>query len=127
MLNVDKESLESAPGFDKDNWPDMADPKSSKSIISCTVKLKLRPAQERILTRWLWHLTGVYNWIDADEPLLSLRIGEEETPSGYLERYHTITGSAHYLHRRNIRFLAEAGWDIERETPRFALGTTLAW
>jgi sporulation protein YlmC with PRC-barrel domain len=26
LLNVDKERLETAPGFDKDNWPDMADP-----------------------------------------------------------------------------------------------------
>lgn len=25
-LNVTKERLEGAPGFDKDNWPDMADP-----------------------------------------------------------------------------------------------------
>ena len=25
VLNVDKDRLESAPGFDKDNWPDMAD------------------------------------------------------------------------------------------------------
>jgi sporulation protein YlmC with PRC-barrel domain len=27
ILNVDKRVLESATGFDKDNWPDMADPK----------------------------------------------------------------------------------------------------
>jgi hypothetical protein len=26
ILNVDKERLKSAPGFDKDHWPDMADP-----------------------------------------------------------------------------------------------------
>ena len=26
VLNVSKERLESAPGFDADNWPDMADP-----------------------------------------------------------------------------------------------------
>ena len=26
ILDVDKQTLESAPGFDKDNWPDMADP-----------------------------------------------------------------------------------------------------
>lgn len=26
VLNVDKERLESAPGFDPDRWPDMADP-----------------------------------------------------------------------------------------------------
>jgi len=25
ILNVDKEQLKNAPGFDKDNWPDMAD------------------------------------------------------------------------------------------------------
>jgi sporulation protein YlmC with PRC-barrel domain len=25
ILNVDKQKLEQAPGFDKDNWPDMAD------------------------------------------------------------------------------------------------------
>ncbi len=25
ILNVDKQTLENAPGFDKDNWPDMAD------------------------------------------------------------------------------------------------------
>src|SRR5438105_9704065 len=26
ILNVDKQTLDNAPGFDKDNWPDMADP-----------------------------------------------------------------------------------------------------
>jgi len=40
----------------------MAAPKSSKSIIQVQVKLQLRPAQERLLVRWLWHLTGVFNW-----------------------------------------------------------------
>lgn len=31
-------------------------------FVSCALKLRLRPAQERMLNRWLWHLTGVYNW-----------------------------------------------------------------
>lgn len=31
-------------------------------MIQVQLKLQLRPAQERMLTRWLWHLTGVYNW-----------------------------------------------------------------
>ncbi len=31
-------------------------------MIQCQVKLKLRPAQERQLERWLWNLTGVWNW-----------------------------------------------------------------
>ena len=32
ILNVDKEQLESAPGFDKDNWPDMADPQWGSQV-----------------------------------------------------------------------------------------------
>lgn len=31
-------------------------------MIQCQLKLILRPTQERLLSRWLWHLTGVYNW-----------------------------------------------------------------
>lgn len=33
-LNVSKERLESAPGFDADNWPDMADPTWATGIHS---------------------------------------------------------------------------------------------
>jgi hypothetical protein len=33
-LNVDKEHLGSAPGFDKDDWPDMADPAWQNSVHS---------------------------------------------------------------------------------------------
>jgi sporulation protein YlmC with PRC-barrel domain len=32
ILDVDKQTLENAPGFDKDNWPDMADPSFAASI-----------------------------------------------------------------------------------------------
>ena len=34
ILDVAKETLERAPGFDKDNWPDMADPSWSAQIHS---------------------------------------------------------------------------------------------
>ena len=34
MLDVDKSVLENAPGFDKDNWPDMADPSWGTQIHS---------------------------------------------------------------------------------------------
>ena|SRR5690242_144744 len=34
VLNVDKNTLESAPGFDKDNWPDMADPQWGSQVYS---------------------------------------------------------------------------------------------
>ncbi|RJR52974.1 MAG: PRC-barrel domain containing protein [Desulfobacteraceae bacterium] len=32
ILNVDKQFLENAPGFDKDNWPDMADPQFKSRV-----------------------------------------------------------------------------------------------
>lgn len=32
VLNVNKERLDDAPGFDKDQWPDMADPEWAKEI-----------------------------------------------------------------------------------------------
>ncbi len=32
VLDLDKEKLERAPGFDKDRWPDMADPTWSSEI-----------------------------------------------------------------------------------------------
>lgn len=31
-------------------------------MIQVQVKLRLRPAQERLLERWLWRLTSVFNW-----------------------------------------------------------------
>jgi len=34
LLDVEKERLESAPGFDKDNWPDMADTSWSDQVHS---------------------------------------------------------------------------------------------
>ncbi len=32
ILDIDKEKLENAPGFNKDHWPDMADPLFGKEI-----------------------------------------------------------------------------------------------
>jgi len=34
IFNVTKEKLKNAPGFDKDNWPDMADPEWATNIYS---------------------------------------------------------------------------------------------
>ena len=32
ILDVDKQRLENAPGFDKDNWPSMADPRWAQQV-----------------------------------------------------------------------------------------------
>ena len=34
LVNVSKEALDAAPGFDKDNWPDFSDPTYTRSIDS---------------------------------------------------------------------------------------------
>lgn len=34
ILDIDKQRLENAPGFDKDNWPDMADETWAKNVHS---------------------------------------------------------------------------------------------
>ena len=36
ILDIDKGRLEGAPGFDKDNWPDMADPSWRSQITATT-------------------------------------------------------------------------------------------
>jgi len=55
ILDVEKSKLESAPGFDKDNWPDMADQSWGREIYSYYGR---RP---------YWETAG----IDTEEPLRS--------------------------------------------------------
>jgi hypothetical protein len=74
-----------------------------------------------------WFFAGLYNYIDANRPVVSLRLGEQETDVGYLERYHTASLGAHYLLKRNVRLLGEAGWDFELDHARFVTGFTLAF
>ena len=71
--------------------------------------------------------TALYNWIDADQPVVSLRVGEQNEGDGYLTRYQTAFGGIHYVFRRNVRLMGEAGWDFERESMRFVFGSTLAF
>jgi hypothetical protein len=74
-----------------------------------------------------WFVTGLYNRVSADRPLLSLRIGEQVTAQSFLQRYHSLAGGAHYLLHRNVRLMGEAGWDMETERGRFTVGAVLAW
>ena len=74
-----------------------------------------------------WFFAGLYNYIDANRPVVSLRLGEQDTEPGYVERYHTASLGAFYLLKRNVRLLGEAGWDFELERARFVTGFTLAF
>jgi hypothetical protein len=72
-------------------------------------------------------ITGLYNWIDADLPVVSLRLGEQDSPVPYLSTYHTASGGLHYLYKRNVRLMGELGWDFEREQARIVLGSVVAF
>lgn len=72
-------------------------------------------------------VTGLYNWVDADTPVVSLRLGEQNTPPGYLDQYRTASTALHYLYRRNVRILGEASWDFERELGRFIAGIVVGF
>lgn len=74
-----------------------------------------------------WYITGLYNWIDADAPVVSLRLGEEATAPGYLSAYRTASLGLHYILRRNVRLLGEGGWDFESDQARLVTGFSLAF
>lgn len=70
--------------------------------------------------------TGLYNLVEADRPVVSLRLSEGAGPVD-VARYETASAGVHYLYRRNIRMLGEVGWDLEREQARFILGSMVAF
>lgn len=74
-----------------------------------------------------WTVTGLVNWIDADRPVVSLRLGEQARSPGYLQRYVSAGAGLHYLVRRNLRLLVELGWDFEVDQARLVSGFSTAF
>ena len=72
-------------------------------------------------------VNALYNWIDADAPVVSLRLGEQATAPGFLSKYRTANLGLHYLLRRNVRLMTEAGWDFDRDQARLIAGTMVAF
>lgn len=69
----------------------------------------------------LW-FTGLFNWLEADETVMSLRIGEQTGDPGFLRRYREGTLGATYLLRRNVRLLGEVAWIFDEDTPLVTTG-----
>lgn len=74
-----------------------------------------------------WFVTGLMNYVNADAPVVSLRLGEQGDAVPYLSAFRTGTVGLHYLMRRNVRLMSEASWDFERESARLISGFTLAF
>ena len=71
--------------------------------------------------------TGLYNWVEADGPVVSLRLGEQATAPGYISNYTTMSAGVHYLYRRNARFIGEGIWDSRLEQLRLVTGIVVGF
>lgn len=65
-----------------------------------------------------WFFTALYNHVDADRPLFSIRQGEE----GLLEQYRATALGANYMMARNLRLTSELQYDLELESFRWVAG-----
>lgn len=74
-----------------------------------------------------WYVSALGNYVEADQPVVSLRLGEQLDPPGLLQTYRTGSLGLHYLLRRNVRLLGEGMWDFEREQARLVTGFTHAF
>jgi len=74
-----------------------------------------------------WYGTALFNWIEADRPVISLRLGEQAEDDPYLARYRMATAGLHYVLRRNARLTGEVGWDVDRERARVVGGVMVAF
>jgi hypothetical protein len=72
-------------------------------------------------------VTGLYNWVSSDAPVVSLRLGEQSTPPGFIRDYRTASTALHYVYRRNVRMLGEMIWDLEQKRGRFLMGLVTAF
>lgn len=70
-----------------------------------------------------WFLTGLYNRVWADDPIFTVRQGEDTL----LDRYETAAVGATWLLARNVRILGETQWDFEQERARITLGVVSAF
>ena len=74
-----------------------------------------------------WHFTALGNYIEADRPVVSLRLGEQNTAPGFLNQYRTAGVAMHYLLRRNVRLLGETSWDFNRDQARLITGFSVGF
>ena len=77
----------------------------------------VRPAGKR------WYGYGLYNYIEASEPVLNVKMG---VPVG-VDEYESIAVGGGYLVYRNFRLYGEYGYDFRNELNRLTAGFTTAF
>jgi hypothetical protein len=74
-----------------------------------------------------WFVAGLFNWIEADREVVSLRLGEQQDSPPFLRHYRTSSLGVHYLLRRNARMTGEAMWDVDHRRARLVGGLMVAF
>jgi hypothetical protein len=70
-----------------------------------------------------WHVSALWNWIEASDPVVSLRL----TDQVFIKRYNVLSLNGSYLVWRNVRFVGEIAGDFERDQARITLGVVTAF
>ena len=65
-----------------------------------------------------WFFTGLYNFVEADAPVFTVRQGE----TGFLDSYRTAALGSNYLLARNLRLTGEVQYDVDRDSYRLVTG-----
>lgn len=65
-----------------------------------------------------WFFTALYNHVEADQALFSVRQGEDQL----LDSYRAAALGANFMMARNLRLTSELQYDVEREGMRFVAG-----
>jgi len=70
-----------------------------------------------------WFFTALYNHVEADDPIFTVRQGED----GLLDRYRSVALGANYLLARNMRMTGEVQRDLELDRTRLVVGFMTAF
>lgn len=74
-----------------------------------------------------WTLSALYNWVDSDQDIVTLRVGEGTPSDPFISTYSFGALGANWLFWRNLRLTGELGWEFENEYARLALGFVAAF
>jgi len=70
-----------------------------------------------------WFFTGLYNFVQSDSPVFTVRQGE----AGFLDSYQSVALGGNYMAARNLRLTGEVQYDLDLESYRFILGFMTAF
>lgn len=101
----------------RDDHPTYAGNETASRLNGGFAELLIRPDGSR------WHGFVLYNRVDANLPVLDVRMGGPAE----VRRYQTVSAGVGRLLRRNVKWTTEGSWDFELEAFRWTVGFVTAF